>query len=321
MDKYQELENLIRRNNYEGFVAALAKLNAPDGTVPAYQLLEVAHNYGRERMVAHLLAQGFSPVNTEYSYSLVLFQNLENKNSKILTQLLATNDINQRNLVGMTPLIYAAYLENIPALDILLPQPGLEINAIDRYGMTALTYCCLNGNARAAQKLLAQKIKIQSWGNQHDDIYYAVLKNNPDVLQLLLDTGIDVNLGHRPGGASLIINAAQAAGLPVLEKLINQAADINYINEHGQAPLLAAAKRYDGWQYDITELLISHGANINITAPNGETVRSIARHKNDRPLLEIIDRHTSSAPPAAPERVQAPSPEREIEPPAPGPTR
>ena len=291
---YNKIENYIKEGDLDLFKAALK--NFKDKDIKPYQLMEVAINYGRDNFVDYLLNENYSARNDIYGHSVALFRDLENNNSPILKKLLDSTDINERNAMGMTPLIYASYLENSDAVDMIINNKGLDINAIDRYGMSALTYCCLNGNFKIAQKLINNKIKIISLGNQHDDIYYAVIKNHPDLLNLLIRHGIDVNHGHKKSGISLMVAAAKAASPEILTILIDNGGEVDYIDKYKNSALLEAAKRYDGWQYEMCELLLKRGADINVQTPNGDNIKNIAKVKNDIKLIEMLENYKKEAP-------------------------
>ena len=304
---YQGLDAYIRAGELPSLRAEIKRICKQGLPLKIHTLLDAAVNYGRVTIVDYLLTLKFTSESPEHGYSLALFRELENKTSRLLEKLTSAADLTCRNPEGMTPLIYAAFRENAPAIEVLLTKPTNDINAIDRYGMSALTYCCLNGNEEIANMLLAKNIKIISLGNQHDDIYYAVIKNNANILQLLLAAGVAVNKGQEEFGFSLTVNAAQVANPTVMELLVAHGAELGYIDRLGQTPLLEAAKRYDGWQYALTEIMLKNGADIKIRVPGGGNIESIARHKNDVKLLEIIKKHqaTPAAGPVAQKEATA----------------
>ena len=78
-------------------------------------------------------------------------------------------------------------------------------------------------------------------------------------MRLLLAKGADVNARDCRGSTPLIA-AAEFAGLPVLELLVEAGADVPAGNHYGRSALHNAAKRDDT---EVTKFLIAHGARLN----------------------------------------------------------
>jgi ankyrin repeat protein len=129
--------------------------------------------------------------------------------------------------LGNELLINAVRTNDTDAVNALLKQ-GVDPNALDTLGMTALT--C------------------------------AVMKNNTKVISILLSNGANVNgvehtyLCKRPLGEAAEYNAVEAA-----QMLIDNGADLNLRDSHGRTPLMMAAENN---ALDVAGLLIQSGANL-----------------------------------------------------------
>ncbi len=111
-------------------------------------------------------------------------------------------------------------------------------------------------------------------------IFWALMLGNAETLELLIKNGADVNAPNRLGDTPLGATTTQSAQtLKFVEILLKAGADVN----GGGYPLLVMAVR-DG-KNDLRQLLLKHGAKLDVTAKNGDTVLSMAARAGD---LEMV---------------------------------
>jgi hypothetical protein len=113
------------------------------------------------------------------------------------------------------------------------------------------------GDFAAASQLIGQgsDIEAKDPGTGASVLHYAVMRGNPEILQLLLERGADVNSrtknGTTPLHTAVLYNRYEAA-----EKLLGKGADINAQSASGATPLaLATAAK----NRTIADLLRSRG--------------------------------------------------------------
>ena len=114
------------------------------------------------------------------------------------------------------------------------------------------------GVYETASKLVAQGADIEAKdpGTGASVLHYAVMRGNPEILQLLLERGADVNSRTR-NGTTPLHTAVLYNRYEVAEKLLDKGADINAPSASGATPLaLASAAK----NRVIAELLRSRGA-------------------------------------------------------------
>jgi ankyrin repeat protein len=102
---------------------------------------------------------------------------------------------------------------------------------------------------------------------------YAVTNGKNDLIQLLLDHGVDINTKYNDNEyATLLILASQSGSYETVKLLLNRGANINDVNFKGFSALMAAS-RYSNTtsSYEIVKLLLDRGANINEKTKSGKT--------------------------------------------------
>jgi uncharacterized protein len=73
-----------------------------------------------------------------------------------------------------------------------LVESGFEVNAANgRNGQRSLDYACTRGNYTIAEYLLDHGASLDSSESDFDILFGAIVGQSPDIVQLLLDRGID----------------------------------------------------------------------------------------------------------------------------------
>ncbi|KAJ3641463.1 hypothetical protein Zmor_027970 [Zophobas morio] len=88
----------------------------------------------------------------------------------------------------------------------LLIEKGIDVNAQDRNGTTALQLACRNGNYENTEMLLNFGASINTADNNNNNaLHYALesSKDTRDVIKLLIAKGIDVNAQNKSGTPAL----------------------------------------------------------------------------------------------------------------------
>ena len=169
--------------------------------------------------------------------------------------------------------------EDIPLVDIYKMYPEIRIlknvygflniilfGAISKDSYDA-TVMILDDGANPNERNL---IDLPSW----TPLYQAVLKNNKQIIQLLLDRGADIN---EISGYEAPIHAAARNGftdaLGVL--LENNKLNINLQDDRGNTPLHSLIR--SGTNNEYIPIIIKKGANLSIKNQNGETPYDLAK--------------------------------------------
>ncbi|GHH98862.1 hypothetical protein AM1BK_24050 [Neobacillus kokaensis] len=172
-----------------------------------------------------------------------------------------------------------------------LIKKGANINAQDSKGRTATMIATYNNDVETAKVL----IKAGADVNIRDD-----MKNNPflyagaegyiNILKLTIEAGADPAITNRYGGTALI-PASEHGYVDVVKELITHTdIDVNHVNNLGWTALLEAIilNNGDDKQQQTVQLLIEHGADVNIPDNNKVTPLQHARKKGFKEIEKIL---------------------------------
>ena len=178
-----------------------------------------------------------------------------------------------------TPLFSACKYGNKDVVDFLLKR-NCKVDAMDKYGQTALHAACKKGNKDIVNSLLKCDSNINLCSVYvHTPLYYACINDHIDIVQILLVNNCDIH------GA--IHGACEEGYKDIVEILIKHNVDINqcdgqldktpiyYACLHGHTDIVqilldnncdihgAINGACEGGYKDIVEILIKHNVDIN----------------------------------------------------------
>ena len=145
---------------------------------------------------------------------------------------------------------------------------GVNVNAIDADGMTALHWAADRGDPQTVQLLLGAGADVAARDYRgRTPLHYAAVADNAEAIRALLDHGAPVNAADGHGDTPLH-QAARRFKADAIGLLLAAGADVNAPNADGQTPLhvLGAAAREPDAAFDelldsIARVLIAAGAD------------------------------------------------------------
>ncbi|XP_060613490.2 ankyrin repeat and SOCS box protein 6 [Anolis sagrei] len=144
----------------------------------------------------------------------------------------------------------------------------------------ALLKVAERGLLRAAETLLnnGADVAFEDPVTYYTALHVAVLRNQPDMVALLVRHGADLNRRDRIHESSpLDLASEEAERLPCLQRLLELGADVNAADKHGKTALLHALANSDGVQIHNTEnirLLLEGGADTRARTREGDSAFS-----------------------------------------------
>ncbi|KAI0100295.1 ankyrin repeat-containing domain protein [Nemania sp. FL0031] len=209
-------------------------------------------------------------------------------------------DINQRGGYYGTAL-YAAH-HNIDAVRLLLDR-GAEVNAEGGECGTALQAACNYGHLDIVRLLIEHGADIHLQGGEFGSAWHATVagihgiviygfdvKRHDEILQLLLDNGVDVNDTRGPGGPTALHSAVKAkANTKITSFLLSQEAiDVNINPGAYGSPLQSACAVKDNDEQ--VALLLRECLNIDVNASGGTfgSALQAAAHSGQTSSVQLL---------------------------------
>lgn len=129
---------------------------------------------------------------------------------------------------GHPPIIQAIRDRSPQVLARLLHEPGLDVDQPNVYGETPLMYAALANDMPLAQRLFDRGASINRFG--WTPLHYASIKGNEAMVQWLLDKGAWLNV-QSPEGHSALFYALRAGKIGTAQRLLQAGALPNAITE------------------------------------------------------------------------------------------
>ncbi|NXC04888.1 ASB6 protein, partial [Orthonyx spaldingii] len=180
-------------------------------------------------------------------------------------------------------------LESAPCLDSDRSQRSAVRRVLERethspFYQQGVSYTLLKvtelGLVPAAEILLefGADLSFEDPVTYYTPLHIAVLHNQPDMVELLVQRGADINRRDRIHESSpLDLASEEPERLPCLQRLLQLGADVNAADKNGKTALLHTLASSDSGQIHNTDsirLLLEGGADVRAATKDGDTVFS-----------------------------------------------
>lgn len=195
-------------------------------------------------------------------------------------------DVHRTYSSNMTALMVAAR-EGKKDILISLISAGARLKDVDSKGKTALLHALEKDDCDIVKELILNHADIEVQ-NGVVPLIAAVQRGSDTMVRCLLQMGADPNA--RDKKYSALMHAINHDFFNIAVELIENKADVNFQESRkGETPLMMAAEFEDSV---LAEVLIDHGANLNIRNKDGRTALDLARMQaegDDVVLLLILE--------------------------------
>ena len=258
--------------------------------------LHYAAKFSDKYMIDFLVENGFSANVTDNDNRTPLFWAcLKANNFDNLSALLKHGaDNNACDISGRYAIHYAAQFSDTGVIEFLI-QNGNSVNVMDNDNKTPLLWACQKANnVETVTFLLSHGVNINKFDNLGSSaLHYAAKFSDKSVIELLLETGMSVNVTDYDNKTPLLWACEKANNLENVTVLLKHSSDINNISEeYGACALHYAAKYSDK---STIEFLIKNDMSVNVmdndnktpllwaseNSGNVENVKFLLKHKAD----------------------------------------
>lgn len=135
---------------------------------------------------------------------------------------------NVRSIRGDTLLTVAAYHDSIAVVKRLLTAPGVDIEARNRMGLTAVSAAAFKGYEGSLRELIAAGADVNAKGTmQHTALMFASLSGRSNTVTILLQAGADQSPADDQGNTAISLATTQGADEVVKALTAHEQSDSN----------------------------------------------------------------------------------------------
>ena len=149
-------------------------------------------------------------------------------------------NVNCRDYHRMTPLMLAAAEDQHAVIDLLVETPGMQLEAVDDGGRTALIWACSCGHAAAAEALLVARCRANTRDAEGKTALMAAVSGGyVSIVSMLIlsKADLDVTDGH---GSTALALASAMGQTEIIDLLLGQGADCTTRDDDGRTALMQA---------------------------------------------------------------------------------
>jgi len=202
-------------------------------------------------------------------------------------------DPNIPNHNGLTPLEHACGRDKSVALPLvkLLLARGAEVNHTNRDGggLGPLDWAVSSDNTELVKLLLEHGADARAKSKHGETaLHSAASRGDTEIAAMLIERGADVN-AEISGGTTPLHQGSWNGHEEILKLLLAKGAEVDPKTTGGVTPLYQAAgpgaERHDK---GCVEVLLAHGASVNVTDERGNTMLHTAAYYGNKGVIEIL---------------------------------
>ena len=195
-------------------------------------------------------------------------------------------DIETRDEDSLTPLVYAGEKGNLLMVKMLL-EAGADVRAADKDGCTCLLDAAIFGHTETVRYLVG--LKEVDLDHKCDfgwtALFWAVHENHPDVVEVLIDAGADVEVRDKSALTPLVF-ASEKGKLPMVKMLVEAGASVCARDHMGRTCFWMAAAF--GHTETARYLVRLKGVDVDAEADDGLTAVLAAAQENHPDVMKVL---------------------------------
>jgi ankyrin repeat protein len=166
----------------------------------------------------------------------------------------------------------------------LLIEANANLDLQDEDGDTALMIAAGDSNLELVNILINAKANLEIKDTNGNTALLSANYDAPDVINRLIEAGVDVNTQNDEGDTPLMYMSA-LGNVDIVELLIENGANLNTLNQDGQSALKRAL---DNDHIEIVRILIENGANLDQQYENGDTLLISALYNRKLEMANLL---------------------------------
>ena len=238
--------------------AAYISCKTIDGQTP----LHIAVDQGDEIIIQKLFARNADPSLQDVTGNTSLHLAVQLK-QKLISESVKTGASNG------SPFLASYHTCSQQTVQSIIGH-GADVNAINNRGQTALWFACTDGQNNFVKVLLDAGADPNIADKYGDSCLHAAINGqcNTETMQKMVDQGADVNVINKDGATPLLL-ACSIAQAESVALLLSLGADPNMADADGETSILNAIEGYCSVQ--TMQKLIDDGASVNAINNKGLT--------------------------------------------------
>ncbi|XP_046581763.1 uncharacterized protein LOC124289201 [Haliotis rubra] len=209
-----------------------------------------------------------------------------NENSLDLIKYLVSHcqdiDINNRGPKERTALMAACFHGNIEIVEYLL-SCGADMTCTDEYKQTCLHVVCRSVNLQLAEKLVRLVPVDDPDENGFTPLMYAVRSDSPELIDLLITNGANINTKDSRG-STYLHSACWRRNVNACAKLLELGMDVDVLDSGNITPLMGLARNEEDCT-EVAKFLVERGANIDVRDKDGNTMLHVSAKSDGHPAF------------------------------------
>ena len=278
---------LLKSSKVQLCIYRVSMLNHPPFEFPSALMSAIMR--GHVRVVRYLLQMGF-PTHENTKYGNIYDAAVEYGSVRLLDIIVKSRhcSLDIENMSGVTPLIAAAYYNNLPMVEYLIKKKVKLLKA-NKHGITAYGWACSNGNLsimKALEKAGGADTHCKEWNG----LFSAVRYNKVAAVQHMLERGVSLNVPCVANGYTPLHYAAYMGHDQMIKLLIEYGANVNASTHLKQTPLYLAVS--EGHILAVKELLKHKNYMTRVSTEFGLNVPMVCIYKMNH-VYDTLDKYTS----------------------------
>ena len=241
--------------------------------------------WGYTEIVKLLLIENKADLNITDNYGKTALMKAAYKGQTEIIKLLVANnaDLNIKASYGETALIYNVMRGQTEIVKLLIENKA-DLNITDKDSKTALMRAAENGHKY--KEIFRLLIKHGADKKNYPPLHQAIMNDDWYLVRELIREGANISAGNLQNAldvATLMESEAKLIEVFIAEKGVDMT-----VGQGGDTMLMLAANK--GYT-ETVELLIKHGANLNIQSNDGDTALILAANKGYTETVELLIKH------------------------------